>query len=147
MFIDSEKDGLGKAPRSVSEIRNQSYMGNTIPMVMVTTADLSKGLKGYGYQALSDTRKVARELKKELKEMDVIGSAPSEEADETSSESSLLAEEQAWTNAEGKAITAAIVTADENTVTFLMPNGKSVAYPLAKLSASSQESVRALLDE
>ena len=117
-------------------------MGNTIPMVMVTTADLSKGLKGFSYKALSDTRKAVRELKKEIKEMDVVGSSA---AEEESSSSTFLAEQQAWTNAEGKAITAAILMADETTVTFEMPNGKTVAYPLDKLSASSQEDVRALL--
>lgn len=120
-------------------------MGNTIPMVMVTTADLSTGLKGFSYKDLSDTRKAARTLKKELKEMDVVGSAAAEGEKETGSDSTLLAEEQAWTNAEGKTITAAILMADETTVTFQMPNGKAVPYPIAKLSASSQEDILALL--
>ncbi len=145
VFIDSEKEGLEKAPKPVAKIRSQSHMGNTIPMVMVTTADLSKGLKGFSYKQLSDTRKAARTLKKEIKEMDVVGSSANEE--ETASGSSLLAEEQVWTNADGKAITAAILLADEATVTFQMPNGKVVAYPLAKLSASSQEDIKALMEK
>lgn len=143
VFIDSKKDDYQSLPKPVTEIRRQSHMGNTIPMVMVTTADVSKGLKGYGYKALSDTRKVVRELKKEIKGMDVVGSAPATE--EKNSSSTFLAEEQAWTNADGNAITAAILMADETTVTFQMPNGKTVAYPMAKLSASSQEDVQALL--
>lgn len=115
-------------------------------MVMVTTADLSKGLKGFSYETLkSDTRGAVRELKKEIKEMDVVGSAPAET--DSPSSSPLLAEEQAWTNADGKKITAAILMADETTVTFQMPDGKAVAYPLAKLSASSQEDVLALLSK
>ena len=144
VFIDSKKEGLSNAPASVGELRGQTHMGNTIPMVMVTTADLSKGLKGFSYKDLSDTRKAARDLKKEIKEMDVVGSAPAAEEEEAG-ESTLLAEEQAWTNSAGKTITAAIVMADETTVTFQMPDGKTVAYPVAKLSASSQEDVTALL--
>lgn len=152
VFIDSKKDGLDKAPKPVGELRNQSHMGNTIPMVMVTTADLSTGLKGINHDALADCRKVVRDLRKELKEVDVVGNgaAPAGDNDakpEEKSTSTLLAEEQAWTNAEGKTITAAILMADETTVTFQMPDGKVVAYPLAKLSASSQESVQALLEK
>ena len=125
-------------------------MGRTTPMVMVTTADLSTGLKGFSYKELSDdTRKTVRELKKELKEMDVVGSAATadDEVETEVEEPTLLAEEQAWTNAEGKTITAAIVTADETTVTFKMPKGNTVAYPIEKLSDSSQEDVLALLEE
>ena len=120
-------------------------MGNTIPMVMVTSADLSTGLKGFSYKALSDTRKAVRTLKKEMKEMDVVGSSSSEEDENNSSP--FLAEEQAWTNAEGKSITAAILSADETTVTFQMPDDTVVDYPLTKLSASSQEEVQALLEK
>ena len=87
-----------------------------------------------------------RDLKKEIKEMDVVGSSAKPEEAEAE-ESTLLAEQQAWTNAEGKTITAAIVTADSTTVSFLMENGKTVAYPIAKLSASSQEDVKALLEK
>ncbi|MGJ8725185.1 MAG: hypothetical protein ACSHYB_11555 [Roseibacillus sp.] len=145
VFIDSKKDGIGNAPKPVAEIRRETHMGNTIPMVMVTTADLSKGLKGFSYKDLSDTRKAARDLKKEIKEMDVVGS--SQNAEEEAEETSLLAEKQAWTNADGKTITAAIVKADDATVTFQMPDGKTVAYPVTKLSASSQEAVKALLEK
>lgn len=146
VFIDSKKEGLSYAPKPVGKLRMEKHMGNTIPMVMVTTADLSTPLKGFSYKDLSDTRKAVRELKKEIKEMDVVGSSLSAEKEKTAT-SSFLAEEQAWTNSEGKTITAAILMADQTTVTFQMPNGKSVAYPLDKLSASSQESVLALLEK
>ena len=147
VFIDSKKEGLANAPKPLGEMRRETYMGNTIPMVMVTTADLSTGLKGFSYKDLSDTRGAARDLKKHIKDMDVVGSAPIAEEEAATEESTLLAEEQAWTNAAGKTITAAIVTANETTVTFQMPDGKSVAYPVTKLSASSQESVKALLEK
>ena len=118
-------------------------------MVMVTTADLTTGLKGFSYKDLHDSRGAARDLKKAIKEMDVVGNAASadDEVEEEAGGSTLLAEEQAWTNSEGKTITAAILMADENSVTFQMPNGKAVEYPVSKLSASSQENVAALLEK
>ena len=147
VFIDSKKDGLAKAPKAVAEVRGQDHMGRTIPMVMVTTADLTTGLKGFSYKDLHDSRGAARDLKKAIKEMDVVGNAASVDEDtDDAAESTLLAEQQAWTNSEGKAITAAILMADDTTVTFQMPNGKTVAYPVSKLSASSQEEVAALLE-
>lgn len=146
VFIDSKKGDLDKAPKEVSRLRREAHMGNTIPMVMVTTADLSTGLKGINHDALADAGKAARELRRELKEVDVVGSAPAQDAPDEE-DSTLLAEEQAWTNAEGKTITAAILTADATTVTFLMPDGKSVSYPVAKLSAASKEAVEALIEK
>ena len=143
VFIHSKKEGLGKAPKAVAKIRTQSHMGNTIPMVMVTTADLSTPIKGFSYKDLSDTRKAARDLKREIKDVNVLGQSSASAEEEVTS--SFLAEEQAWTNADGKTITAAILMADETTVSFQMPNGKSVAYPLSKLSAASQEKVLALI--
>lgn len=150
VFVDSKKGDLSKAPKEVSRLRSEAHMGNTIPMVMVTTADLTKGLKGINHDDLADAGKAARDLRRELKDVDVVGSAPAADAsdvDGDSADSTLLAPQQAWTNADGKTITAAILTADANSVIFLMPDGKSVAYPVAKLSAASKEAVQALLDK
>jgi hypothetical protein len=53
-----------------------------------------------------------------------------------------LIEEREWTNATGGKIRAAVQAADDSKVTFLMPNGKSVEYPLEKLSEESQEAIK-----
>lgn len=43
-----------------------------------------------------------------------------------------------WTNSDGREISAAVKRADATNVTFLMPNGKEVAYRLDKLSEESR---------
>jgi thiol-disulfide isomerase/thioredoxin len=43
-----------------------------------------------------------------------------------------------WTNLDGREISAAVKRADATNVTFLMPNGKEVAYRLDKLSEESR---------
>lgn len=53
-------------------------------------------------------------------------------------EANLIAQ-RPWTNSDGKTIHAAVVKADETSVTFLMANGKSVDYPLDKLSDESRK--------
>ncbi len=50
-----------------------------------------------------------------------------------------LIEQRSWTNSDSKTIQAAVVKADETNVTFLMANGKSIAYPLDKLSDESRK--------
>ncbi len=147
VFLDSKGGGVSKAPQSVIKLRRESHMGNTIPMVMVTNSDFSEGLKGFSYKTLShDTRKAVRELKKELKTMGTLrNSSLSEKKEKEQGNSTYLAEEQTWTNAEGKKIVAAVLIADEDNVTFEMPGGKVVVYPVAKLSASSQEDIFALI--
>jgi thiol-disulfide isomerase/thioredoxin len=57
-----------------------------------------------------------------------------------------LIEEREWTNATGGKIRAAVQAADDSKVTFLMPNGKSVEYPLEKLSEESQEAIKEALE-
>ena len=53
--------------------------------------------------------------------------------------SSNLIDQRSWINAEGNAIQAAVKKADDSTVTFLMRNGKTVDYPVEKLSEESRE--------
>ncbi len=77
-----------------------------------------------------------RTVKKALKE-----SAPS--APPTPEKKpSLLIEQQSWTNIDGNTIKAAVKAADSSTVTFIMANGKSVDYPLEKLSEQSREIIK-----
>lgn len=53
-----------------------------------------------------------------------------------------LIAESSWTNASGVAIKAAVKSADDQNVTFIMPNGKEVVYPMEKLSDESQELIK-----
>jgi hypothetical protein len=54
-----------------------------------------------------------------------------------------LIESRTWKNAEGIEITAAIKSADDKTVTFLLPNGQQSVYPLEKLSPESRDVINA----
>lgn len=109
-------------------------------MVLVTTADGSTNIKGMSYDALKggQSRKAARELKKTLAEVNVLGEAPKAAEDDTpvAAEDSKVEE---WTNTDGKTIKAAVKSLDDTRVQFEMENGKSVWYPIDKLSSESQE--------
>ncbi len=119
-------------------------------MVFVTTADGGTGIEAIPYEKLrDDMRKANRELRRNLEAVDVIASSgstepsgggeesmpvpPGEDADAT------LAPVQAWTNAEGKTISAAVAKVGADSVTFEMPDGKQVEYPLHRLSQESRE--------
>lgn len=112
-------------------------------MVFVTTADGSKGIDAIPYDTLkSDMRGAVRELRKTLESVDVLGAgAASPGATAEAPAPAMLADAQAWTNAEGKTIHAAIKTVIDGEVEFIMPNGSSVKYPLANLSAESQKKI------
>lgn len=126
------------------EVRAQG--GNTIPMVFVTTADGSKGLEAIPYTTLkADTRKAARELKKSLADKDVVGNAPAkeeakvDESDEDMIPSDTNSGMTTWTNADGKTITAEALEVDGGKVLFKLESGKTVWYPLMKLTQESRQ--------
>lgn len=58
-----------------------------------------------------------------------------------------LVAEQSWTNASGGSIRAAVKSADDKKVTFLLANGKTVDYPLEKLSEESREAIAKAVEE
>lgn len=141
VLFESKSDQLSDAPEVVGQMRRKPFMGNTIPMVMVTTADGSKEIKGYAYVQLDDgeAAKAARDLRKTLEAAAVTAGGEGEAGGTTTdTKPELLAEAQTWQNADGKAITAAVKKVDESSVTFVLPDGKTVDYPLAKLSAASR---------
>ena len=124
-------------------------------MVFVTTADGEKGIKGISYAVLKeDMRDAVRELKKTLETVDVMGGGGDDAAAEvaaastteetTSSDSGLFAESQAWTNTDGQTINAAIRKVEGDQVEFLMTDGRSIPYPLAKLSEESRKKIEEL---
>lgn len=136
-------------PRGAKAAR--SVAGNTIPMVLVTTADGENSIQGISYDLLkSDMRDARRNLEKKLKTVDVTSSSteseePPAEAEATSTpeQSGLLAESQTWTNTDGKTITAAVKSVDGTNVIFVM-SGREVPYQIAKLSGESRSRIEAL---
>ncbi len=138
VFAHSKTDG-GAFPKGVADVRTAG--GNTIPMVFVTSADGSKGIEGISYATLKgDMRKAVRNLKRKLASDSRASSADSSEQ----VPDGLLADEQAWTNAQGKSIEAAVKAVDKKNVSFVMPNGTVVSYPLSKLSEESRAAIKAL---
>lgn len=74
-------------------------------------------------------KKALRDVKEEEEEEDSFFSKPAEP---------VIAERE-WTNAEGKTITAAVLSIDGETVKFKLKNGRETNYPVAKLSEEDQE--------
>ncbi|MEO0448526.1 MAG: hypothetical protein AAF191_20885, partial [Verrucomicrobiota bacterium] len=136
------------------DLRKEDHMGNTIPMVMATTADGSAPILGFGYDQLkSDSRGAARDLREKLTVVDVIGGKGDEEdageggeAMPATGEASPLLEEQEWTNAGGTAMTAAVLGLESGNVLFLMPDGREISYPLLRLSEDSRQAIEAAVD-
>ena len=115
-------------------------------MVFVTSSDGSTGIQAITYDVLkTDMRKAERELRKKLEDTaamaDVSGAetAGKTETDDGSKEETLLAPSQSWSNVDGNTITAGVAALGATTVTFVMPDGRRVEYPLSKLSAESRE--------
>ena len=149
VYIDSKSNEIKKAPKAVMQLRLKPSMGRIIPMVMVTTADGSKGLRGFSYEELKGGQagKAARELRRALEGVDVLGgNAAKDEPAPAAEEPEMLAPEQTWQNAEGKTITAAVKQIDATKVTFVLQDGKTVSYPLDKLSEESREKLRELAE-
>ena len=155
VFANSKTE-RSKLPKGAMEVRKSA--GNIIPMVFVTSADGTKGVKAFSYDTLKKgTRDANRELRSLLKEDPNLfdsGNSPSDTEDPDSGEKTtgsgspnLLAASQEWTNAEGTAITAAIQKVQDGNVHFLMPNGKVIPYPLTKLSADSQSKIKRLTEK
>jgi hypothetical protein len=156
VFANS-KGEQGSLPNGAREMLSKPEAGNTIPIVMVTTADGAKGLEVIPYKVLSDDcRGAARDLRKQLEGADVVGAAGGAGADDESTASddakpaagsNLLCDEREWTNSSGQKVRAAVVRLTPTAVTFKLAGGKVVDYPLSKLSSESQDELRELADK
>lgn len=157
VFANS-KGEQGSLPTGAREMLGKPEAGNTIPIVMVTTADGAKGLEVIPYKTLSaDCRGAARDLRKKLEGADVIGGAAGGdkvEGEATANDGSkpaggsdLLCDEREWTNSSGQKVRAAVIRLTPTAVTFKLAGGKVVDYPLGKLSSESQEALRELADK
>ena len=111
-------------------------------MVLVTTADGTKGIDAIPYTTLKgDLRKSVRALKTTLKTTDVLGDKAGAEENATTTEEPREEPEPAfvdWENAKGKVITASVQEVKDGKVHFLLKNGKSVCSQISKLSQASQ---------
>ncbi len=139
LFADSKKDSAALPP-GVKDVRSKG--GSTIPMVFVTTANGEKGIDAVPYSSLKeDARKCARELRKVLKEVDVIGGAVPHGREGEASENDRKEEApefHQWENSAGKTIKAAVTEVKGDKVLLLLTSGKSVWYDISKLSKASQ---------
>ncbi|MDX1679107.1 MAG: TlpA disulfide reductase family protein [Akkermansiaceae bacterium] len=91
-------------------------------------------------------RKFDSAVKDALKEDPPAGTGDEPE-DEPLGRRSKLFEQQEWTNAEGQTMKAAVKKADKTTVTFIMPNGAGIEFPMEKLSEESRDKILKALEE
>lgn len=137
VFANSKTEWSSLPPGAAS-LRSQG--GGTIPMVFVTSADGADGITAITYDSLkSDMRKADRELRKKLETVAVKTESETTAPESDAEAGNLLAPSQGWSNADGKSITAAVAALSGTTVSFVMPNGSVVEYPLEKLSAESRD--------
>ena len=83
-------------------------------------------------------------VKRALKDAEE-GAIGEEEEDAPAVRAGNLIESQTWTNSDGKEIKAAVKSAGEDQVVFLI-GGREVPYPLAKLSDDSREKIEEARD-
>lgn len=76
-------------------------------------------------------------ISKALKEKSSASSSSSNQ-----SSTGYLIKKRTWTNVEGKKIVAAVKSTTDTSVQFILNNGNSVDYPLAKLSEESREAIK-----
>lgn len=127
-------------PVVARDLLNSKEAGRFIPILVMTTADGEKGVGAVAYELLKeDARKAAREMRKRFSALP----KESDKEPEETAEDELLAEEQEWTNLQGKTIRAAVMKIDDDTVQFLI-NKKTVEYPLDKLSEESRNQLKEL---
>ncbi|MEM7384062.1 MAG: hypothetical protein AAF514_03875 [Verrucomicrobiota bacterium] len=141
---------MRELPKGALAVRSDA--GNTIPFVLITSSDGTSGLEGVSYATMKGgMRQTVSQVRRRMADKDVSGSGAGKEEKTTatsgSDDSDHLAKSQAWTNADGKTITAAVLAVDENNVEFLLENGKTVKYPVYKLSKESQTRLAVLRDD
>ena len=153
LFANSKTDWDALPPGAKSA---RKVAGNTIPMVLVTTADGEAAIDGIPYETLkADVRGAAKDLRDLLETVDVLDSSDVADKDpkgevaevsavsESSAPPAALCEAREWTNTDGKTITAAVKRVEGENVVFEM-NGKEVPYALASLSEQSRQAINAL---
>ncbi len=147
VLVDDRKDEYRQISELVRPLRKKS--GNTFPMVFVTTADGELPLDAASYEEMKeDMRASIKDLRARLEEKELVSGAAAKAAEETEPDSAITvfanAVEMSWTNKAGQAMQATPVQLDGDTITFRMPDGRSLEYAVADLSAQSQEQLASL---
>ena len=88
--------------------------------------------------------KFERSVKKALSALKKSGGAPGAEVAKgrLPAKKEPLVAQRAWTNLEGKTIKASVLALEGGNVKFKFSNGKTVDYPLEKLSEDDQEAIK-----
>ncbi|CAN5488936.1 hypothetical protein BH23VER1_BH23VER1_11200 [soil metagenome] len=105
-------------------------LGSGIPRMAVFGVDGK--LAFVGHPAGNDATNAIR---KELRKV----TAADEDGGDSPLASARLVENRSWTNADGAAVEAALVSVDGGRGTFIRPNGTTFVYDLTKLSDADQE--------
>lgn len=124
-----------------------------VPVVYVVSSDLTKPIALVPFdRLLKDARKEARAVKAKLKAGAADKTAVNQGDDDVAKKEAipakkttnggLLLPSQDWTNSDGKKITAAVVRIIGDKVVFKMSTGKSVTFPIKKLSKESQKKLQ-----
>jgi len=88
--------------------------------------------------------KFDKSIKKALRELKKSGGAPGAEVSggRLPPRKEPLVAQRAWTNSEGKTIKASVLALDGEKIKFKLTNGKTVNYPLEKLSEEDQKAIK-----
>jgi hypothetical protein len=143
-YILVVEDAADPAKAEVKELNaaiiKTSKIGNFTPRVTVVEPTKLEFITGTDYGNMSSDKR----WDKKLDEAVASKMAPKPEAETAPAAPVAVAEVMKdWTNSEGKTIRAALIAKKTDSVTLKLENGKTVDYPLAKLSADSKALVDA----
>ncbi len=151
MFLHTKTDKYADFPKAVQTGLRHPDSGKFIPKTVFTDASAENFLLCVRYESWKKASKTMRNIKKVLKEKEseIVGSAKESEkkVTEDKDEDAEEVEYRLWKNASGKRIKAHFLGLSDDKVSLRMPNGKSVKYPMSKLSSESQELAKSLSEE
>ena len=108
-------------------------LSNGIPHAAVF--DVSGKMIWNGHPASDEFEKTIKKALKEAKPAEEEGSS-------FFSTPKFLVDSRTWTNADGKSLTAALVSVKGDTGTFRKDNGQTFSYAISKLSEADQELIK-----
>jgi hypothetical protein len=119
-------------------------IGNTSPRVTVVEPESLKFITGTDYRNMSSDKRWSKKMEAAISK----ATAPAEEAEAATpavpkKEEGKTAPVREWTNTEGKTIRAALVARKAGVATLKLENGKTVDYPIDKLSEESKANLPA----
>lgn len=113
-------------------------IGNVSPRVTVVEPETLNFITGTDYRKMSSDKRWSKKMETAINE--ATAAKPKEETapEAPKKDDAKPAPVREWVNTEGKTIRASFVSRKDGTVTFKMKNGKTVDYPLDKLSDASK---------